>query len=94
MLFHSARWHKVLDDLGEITEIYFDGAYVKKPAFIDNQPALKGFIRLPDGDVYRAWWPVFTDWWPEDVTITFHADGTITHEGQSRYIDIDHWIIP
>lgn len=56
-------WFPVMDDLGETCHVMILPRLTKKEAFDPFVPAYSGFIRLPCGDVYRAWWPCFTDWW-------------------------------
>lgn len=67
-----------MDARGETCRISIESGYVIKPAFNDGQPALKGYIQLPCGDVYAAWWPVFTDWWPEPCD---ECGGPFQHSG-------------
>lgn len=68
-------WQPVLDDLGEISEVIIM-PNLAVDSFSDGTPAMSGFIRLPDGDVYRAFWPVFTEWFGCD-----ECGGPYQHSG-------------
>ena len=65
MFWNLPNSQEVVDHRGETCYVVIEPVYVKKPAFDDGRPTLKGYVQLPCGDVFRAWWPVFTDWWPE-----------------------------
>lgn len=56
---------QVLDNRGEICTVLILPTLTKRDAFVNGQPALQGYITLPCGDSYKAWWPVFTDWWQD-----------------------------
>ena len=53
--------HDVLDNRGEICGVMFT-ANIRNNQFTDGTPAIKTYIRLPCGDTYAAWLPIFTDW--------------------------------
>ena len=53
---------EVLDNKGGTCLLMFLNKWDQR-AFIDRQWAGKWAIRLPDGDWYTTWLPVFTEWW-------------------------------
>ena len=62
----NKNWLPVLDDRGEVSRVTIIPILTRKPAFTDGQLAYQGFIELPCGDTYRAWWPIFTEWFVAD----------------------------
>lgn len=68
MSLYPFPWHEVIDDRGDTCHVVVEPCLTRKPAFKDGDPvAMAGYVMLPDGDTYRAWWPVFTEWFVDPV---------------------------